>query len=283
MGLLQKLSENGLEPPKKEVLPVEDKPVVLKKSNSVGLLKKSLMASEVHKLDFFEFTGKYNLEICALFKNQEGTYKISNCIGFDGESICLSVSTADFWDGTITQPHKLYSFSANSSEALPFFQFFSKALKEKIYSIQIIKTNDNSILLACNAEFKDTSTIFDELEITQNIQIDFNEGNAGVSQNYAASYTLDFSEALESFILSNSKNDIKFTKIILDEIYFNLQKNFPSPDFVEYSPKGKFKLYISQLLPVELLYNHIRYENSFILANHSELLSVVENQSEVEQ
>ena len=126
MGLLQKLSDTGIEPPAKEPQPVPDKPVVLKKSNSVGLLKKSLYASENRGLDFFEFTGKYNLEMCAILKNTDGEYRIQNCVGFDGESICLSVSTVDFWEGTINQANKGFSFNTDSSDALPFFQFFSK-------------------------------------------------------------------------------------------------------------------------------------------------------------
>ena len=143
MGLLQKLSENGLEPEKKEE-PVLDKPVVLKKSNAVGLLKKSLLASENRRLDFFEFTGKYNLEMCALLKNQNGTYSITACTGIDGESICLSTSTQDFWAGTISQPNKLiYSYDMSTSDALPFLQFFSSKLKKQIKSFNIIKTKNN--------------------------------------------------------------------------------------------------------------------------------------------
>ena len=60
MGLLQKLSDSALNTPVKQE-PVENKPVVIKKSNSVGLLKKSLLAnttSDSRRLDFFEFTGQ---------------------------------------------------------------------------------------------------------------------------------------------------------------------------------------------------------------------------------
>ena len=85
---------------------------------------------------------------------------------------------------------------------------------------------------------------------------------------------------MESFVLSNSKNDIEFSKVIINEIYYELCRNFPEPEKIQYSSNGKFTLYVTESgIPVELLYNHIRVEFSFILANHSELLSVTENKS----
>ena len=279
MGLLQKLSDTGLEPPVKEQ-PVLDKPVILKKSNSVGLLKKSLQASENRGLDFFEFTGNYNLEMCALLKNTNGEYRIKNCIGFDGESVCLSISTADFWDGTITQSNKSYSYNIDSSDALPFFQFFSNKLKERINTIQIIKTQNNSIFLICNNTLDVNSNLIADLEAVEKTETDFDSYSQNITGDFTGSFNLDFSEALESFVLSNSKNDIEFSKVIINEIYYELCRNFPEPEKIQYSSNGKFTLYVTESgIPVELLYNHIRVEFSFILANHSELLSVTENKS----
>ena len=276
MGLLQKLSDTGIEPPAKEQQPVPDKPVVLKKSNSVGLLKKSLLASENRGLDFFEFTGKYNLEICAILKNTNGDYRIQSCVGFDGESICLSVSSVDFWEGTITQTNKAFSFNTDSSDALPFFQFFSKKLKDRIKTIKIIKTQNSSILLICNDDIEINNTFIDDLEAVEKTETSFPENSPVSESDFKGSFVLDFSEALESFVLSNSKNDIEFSKVIINEIYYELCKNFPEPEKLNYSSNGKFTLYVTEEIPVELLYNHIKVEFSFILGNHSELLSVSE-------
>ena len=274
MGLLQKLSETGLEPQKNEQ-PVVDKPVILKKSNSVGLLKKSLQASENRRLDFFEFTGKYNLQICAILKNVNGTYKIQNCIGFDGESVCLSVSTPDFWDGTITQIQNLYSYDITSSQSLPFFQFFSNELKPLIKTISIIKTQNESIFLICNNTITPDSDFFLDLEVVENTETDFTRNQKPlISNSFAHCFELNFSEALESFILSNSKNNAEFSKVILNELYYNLYINFPEPEKIEYSKNGIFTLGVSEEIPVELLYNHLRIECGFVLGKHSELISV---------
>ena len=279
MGLLQKLSETGLDSTN-ENKPALDKPVVQKKSNSVGLFRKSLMASENRRLDFFEFTGKYNLKICAVLKNQDGSYRINSCIGFDGKSVCLSASSADFWDGTISQINKLYSFDAASSDALPFFQFFSNELKEKINSIQIIKTQNNSIFFLCNNSLNEDSNLIADLEAVENTPIAFGSKNAAANNSdFAQIFEINFSEALESFVLSNSKHDVQFSKVILNELYYNMCQNFQQPDKLDYSEDGKFILYVKNELPVELLYNHLKIECSFVLANHSELINVTECQN----
>ena len=283
MGLLQKLSVNGLDTPK-EVTPVEDKPVVQKKSNSVGLLKKSLLAGENRRLDFFEFTDKYNFDICAFLKAEEGSYRIYNCTGFDGESVCLSVSSEDFWDGTLSESNKLYSYKVSSSEALPFLQFFSAKLKEKISDINVLKTINNSIVIICNKAPSNLNSFISDIEAVEKTETAFEAETKINPADFNQSFKIDFSEALESFIISNSKNDVVFTKVIVDELFYNLQKNFPEPSKLLYSPKGKFTIYLKESdLPVELLYNHLRIETSFILGNHSELLVVNKSNDEVEQ
>ena len=278
MGLLQKLSDSALNTPVKQE-PVEDKPVVIKKSNSVGLLKKSLLASttsDSRRLDFFEFTGKYKLEICALLKNENGNFRITNCLGLDGESVCLSVSTSDFWEGIIPDAEKLYTFN-NSVETLPFFQFFSTQIKDIIKTIQIIKTKQNSILIICNKTIEQTSDFISDVNTIQNTQVEFNSNNEKIdSSKYAKEFEIDFSQALESFMLSNSKNHVQFTKVIVQELFHNLCCNFPEPEKLLYSEDGKFIFYVTEDIPLELLSNHLRIENNFILGNNSELISVRE-------
>ena len=284
MGLLQKLSESGLDSQIEES-PLVDKPVIQKKSNSVGLLKKSLTAgtgeNANRRLDFFEFAGKYNLEIFAMLKNNNGNYEINNCCGYDGESICLSVSTPDFWEGTIPMGQKLYTYDAVSQDALPFFQFFSKKFQEKLKTINIIKSKNNSIFIICNNNIPADSSFISDLEAVENTETNFEESNPVVNPlDFADSFKIDFSEALESFVLANSKNDIKFSAVILKELYFNLCKNFPEPEKILFSSKGNFILYVTEKgLPLELLYNHLRVECNFVLGNHSELLSVTKNQA----
>ena len=280
MGLLQKLSDSGLDN-KKEIKPAVDKNVIHTKSNSVGLLKKSLYATgDNHRLDFFEFTNKYNLEIVSLLIKQDQSYKIKNSLGFDGESICLSASTADFWDGTIKTANQLYSYKAEDSQALPYFQFFSKKLKEKINSINIIKCSNDSIIFICNKEVDFTPDFIADLNSLQANAYDFNNQKDYQKTPEAKQIlTIDYSEALESFVLSNSKNELYFSKVILGELFYSLKKNFTAPDKIEYSDNYCFTLYLNNFIPIELLYNHLKIENHFILDNHSELISITQSQN----
>ena len=136
MGLLNKLSESGLVKEEKKPA-VLDKPIV-KKSNSVGLLKKSLnMTNSSNRLDFFNFIKKYNLQICAVFNSQNDVYCVEHSCGLDGESICLSVSTRDFWDG----------ISQDDQDTLPFYQFFSAKIKDKISNLNFFKADNGNIFL----------------------------------------------------------------------------------------------------------------------------------------
>ena len=80
MGLLQKVSAGGMTSTKEEVSTNQIQQVQ-KKSNSVGLLKKSLSVSQNDKLDFFEFIQKYNISLCSLLKLHKGFYNINKSFG----------------------------------------------------------------------------------------------------------------------------------------------------------------------------------------------------------
>ena len=275
MGLLQKLSNDGLVEPKQEP-PVLDKQIIQKKSNSVGLLKKSLMASQNGKLDFFEFIQKYNLSLCSLLKPQDGFYCIYKSCGFDGKSICQSYSTKDFWDGTIKDKNNLYTFKTNTTDILPFYQFFSDKLKNKIQLLYLFKFDDDSIFIFITDS--DYTISQDFVYDLQNIDFEKDPVQTDGSENNSTvfEYEIDLSEALESFVLTNSKTNKTIIDAISDQIYFNLIKYFPKPSKIQKTGKGKYKLLycIPQALPVELLTAHLQNEIKFILDNHSELISV---------
>ena len=275
MGLLQKASYSGPDLQKTEPAAVE-MPKVQKKSNSVGLMKKVLTVSQNDKLDFFEFIRKYNLSLCALLKPSDGFYSIYKSFGFDGKSICLSYSTQDFWNGTITQKNNLYTYKAESSQILPFYQFFSKQLKDTIELLHLYKFDDDSIVVCSTARtFTIPETFIFDL---QNIYFE-NDSFADFKRpEQSFNYNIDLSEALESFVLSNSKTNGLIIEAISNQIYFNLFQYFTGPSFIEKQGMGKYKLYycIPEALPVELLSNHLRNQFKFELENHSELIKVTQ-------
>ena len=259
MGLLDRLSENGLvqETPKPQPV-VQDKPLV-KKSNSVGLLKKSLnMASNINRLDFFDFIQKYDLQICAVFNSQNGVYCVEHSAGLDGESICLSVSTSDFWDGINPQ-----------SDILPFYQFFSAKLKDNLKNLKCYKANDGRIYLFNSSKDVPLSIYSDINNLT------FEPSTTSISN---ANYKIDYSEAIESLVLSQSKTKEtkRLIQAISEQLYFNLLQNFPEPSVVLNEHNGKFTIAYceQQEIPFEVISNHLKFESEFVLGNNAELLSV---------
>ena len=278
MGLLDKLSKNGLDTPKQEPsIPVQDKPIIQKKSNSVGLLKKSLMASQYDKLDFFEFIQKYNFSLFSYLKLQNNFYCITKSFGFDGKSICQSYSTKDFWDGTIKEKNNLYTFEAPGTDILPFYQFFSEKLKDKIERLHIFKFDDDSIfLLITDKAFTVPQTLIYDLQHTD---FDNVSKNADAPQEGSVSsfnYEINLSEAVESFVLSNSKENEMLINAISEQIFINLCLYFPKPNFVTKKALGIYTLviYSSQSLPIELFTAHLQNQIKFVLDNHSELISI---------
>ena len=283
MGLLQKMSDNGITP-KKTVIAVEDKVPVQKKSNSVGLLKKSMILSNDDGLDFFEFLKGHDIKICSLLKqNSDANYIASKAIGLDAHSICMSVSTNDFWQGIIKQQDHIYSYSQNDSAILPFYQFFSKKIKDQIKFLNIVqRSSSGEILIFCTNELlTNSSIIINEIKKLKTAdEIPFAKSE---NETSGSSYTLDFSEAIQSFILANYKSPYQktFEQTIEQAISFELLKNFPAPDKVIKLGSARYKIVYSsdQKIPLEVFSNHLRFNSSFFLDEHSQLLSVEYNEN----
>ena len=287
MGLLQKLSDTVVEAPQKPQ-PVEDKKTIQKKSNSVGLLKKSLNVSQPStvsvtpqavepndRLDFFEFIKEHSIIFAQLFTKYDGTYYSNFSCGMDGRSICCSISTADFWDGLILQKYKLYTFNYGDNSIGPLYQFFSDKIKDKINTVSIYKAKDDSILLFCN--FTDSCNLNDIGYIDALIPQKNVNGTSQV-------FELDFTEAIDSFIIANHKTGYKdkiFTAIS-NALRHRLDVAFDEEACVKTTADGRFTILIdsTDFIPFELISNHIKSDCSYILDEHSQLLTVKEKKAE---
>ncbi|MBO4533021.1 MAG: hypothetical protein J5726_04915 [Treponema sp.] len=286
MGLLQKLSDTVVEAPQKPQ-PVPDKKTIQKKSNTVGLLKKSLNVSQTStvsveppavepkdRLDFFEFIKEHSITFAQLFTKENGIYYSNYSFELDGRSICSSISTADFWDGLILQKYKLYTFSSKDNSIGPLYQFFSDKIKDKIDTVSIYKTKDDSIFVLCNAQGGDLESIgfvdvlFKQTQITKPTQI----------------FEADFTEAIDSFIISNHKTEYKdqiFTALS-NAIKARLCLAFEEEACVKAVADGRFTILIDSkdFIPYELISNHLRLDCSYILDEHSQLLTVEEKKAD---
>ena len=267
MGLLNKVSGSGLVKENQKPVPaaVKDTPPV-KKSNSVGLLKKSLnLANSNDRLDFFEFLDKYNIQLCAVFNSQNDVYCVDYSAGLDGESICCSVSTKDFWNGINNN---------QTLDPLPFYQFFSSQLKDSIKNLKVYKKSNGQIYLYCTPD-SNTALLNKDIEKLNEVPFTFNTSSLSKGGIH---FQIDYQEAIESLVLSNTKSSEKHRLMdsISRQLYFNLLKYFPAPSNVIFVKSGVFKIELNKAdeLPFEVISNHLRLESSFVLGKHSELISI---------
>lgn len=277
MGLLQKLSESGQDVVQKPI-PAPDKKIIQKKSNTVGLLKKSLNATKAEpqdRLDFFEFIKDHSIPYAQLFVKEKDHYYSKYSYGLDGKSIISSISTFDFWDGLLPEKYKLYTFKTQDNSISPLYQFFSDNIKDKINLICLYKCKDDSIFLFCNYPA--------EQDFIQTAFIDalFNQQQNGKSTQI---FELDFSEAIDSYIIANHKNnykDILFTSLS-NAIRKRLDIAFDQEACIKTLCDGKFTLFISSkdFIPFELISNHLRLDCSYILDQHAQLITVEEKKAD---
>jgi len=98
-------------------------------------------------LSFFEFIKKHNLSHCAVFERVNTFFVFSHSYGFDGDTILQSISTSDFWEGTV-EKEKWNYFSRDENNLNTVLQFFSVNLKTKLTYVNIFPSKDRILLVA---------------------------------------------------------------------------------------------------------------------------------------
>lgn len=248
----------------------------------MGLLQKTINLSNTQKISFEQFTKKYNLSLCAVLTKQNQDFVVTHSNGFDSISIISSVSSMTFWEGTIKEKNKWYSYT-NNAQMLPFYQFFSFNQKDRINSIHINYLNNDRILIICSKDdlnFSDSSIINDFNSIDFNIEnkVDVSEFSISHNEN-AEKYILDFTTAVENQIKIHLRKE-EFSKIIKNAIYNEIANTlkafFSEPNFSVKVSEGIFHvLYITDKeLPLDLFTVHIKNSFKTILDDQSKLIEV---------
>lgn len=123
----------------------------------MGLLKK-IEDSVKEKPYFSTFCKKYGFNHAGIYILRNNNFILTKSCGLDAETIFKSVSTKDFWEGTLNlkiDNDFWISFSRREDNLEPFFQFFSKKTVDSLNSIYyyIFKTtNETGIFFIINDE-----------------------------------------------------------------------------------------------------------------------------------
>lgn len=130
------------------------------------------------RFSFFEFTKKHSLKKAAVFAKNGVFYSFCASQGFDGDTILQSLSTVDFWEGTIKEDNWNY-FSREENNLNSMLQFFSNSLKNKINFCAVYFHSDKILLLASEETLpskEDLDSISEDfalLDSFKNFDLDF--------------------------------------------------------------------------------------------------------------
>ncbi len=278
MGLLNVIMESGID---FESIPLPKKSNV--KSNSIELLKKYVKESSEARLDFFEFTKKYSLSTCAILELHDNEYVVSDCIGFDGISIIQTLSTADFWNGTIPSKNQWYRFSTSDSTITPFYQFLSFNLKEKVENIYIYFSAESSkILMICSIDEVDLTDDADLLEdfklLKEEKPEEIDNSKIEISVDSVINkYSIDFEKAVKTFLALNLDNidylDY-FKKIIYQVLWYQLNSYLNRHYYIYHTSESAFNFISFTKTQIEdkLFLQHLKKNLETILNDQADLV-----------
>lgn len=247
----------------------------------MGLLAKTLSLADSNKIAFKQFTKKYGISLCAVFSKFDNDYVITDSTGFDGISIISSISSADFWNGTIKEKNDWQYYNSNE-EMLPFYQLFSFTLKDKITGIAI-RCFEDKIFMACSTEnysFEPSQPLNNDLfnlSFTAKSKLSI-EAFSRNKEDEINKYQFDFSTAL-NFHIQKSLRKTEYSDIIFEsiakELVTFLEKCFAAPGIVSRISKNTINIVYSNSskVPFELLKTHLLKECYSILDEESKLLT----------
>ncbi len=231
-------------------------------------------SSTTELIDFHDFAKKNDLPFCALLIPFNNHFFMRYSHGFDVDTILKSVSSVDFWDGTI-QKDKWVTYSGSTLE--PFYQFFSQNFLTTLNTLHI-KTFDvldtKVIFLILNTELQQENIDKNIFELKNYLSSEIkNFPNYNFRQIHKKnddcqnkkSFTIDISN-----IMSDIKKDIDLESqnillpVIKSEIYSKVSEII---DLTDYCYIMDEKIYIDFYSAQSLEQDLLQFQINKILAN----------------
>ena len=113
-----------------------------------GLLAAAVpLTQKTSYVSFSKLCRAFHIGHGAVFQITDGSFAMSGCTGLDAESASLSVSSSDFWDGTIGKDATVKSFSKQAGNLTAFYQLFSPRIKERLACLHFLRPAPDAIFM----------------------------------------------------------------------------------------------------------------------------------------
>ncbi|MBQ7158712.1 MAG: hypothetical protein IJS09_04705 [Treponema sp.] len=211
---------------------------------------------ESHPGNFYEWCKKYNFSKVALLQHDETHFFITKSIGFDAESIALSYSSKDFWEGTLVTNGSWQSFTQGTTEIGSFNQFFSEQMLSMISKLHFIKLDDCILLIVQEEESASLPDInIVKKELIQLVYVPTENTNTlaleeaikkGLTISSANLYFLSIKSAVSTAIKDVPFPDEKAKGKMTDIIYAHIEEIcktlFQTPNCTQLGNNGEIKI-----------------------------------------
>ena len=209
---------------------------------------------------FFDFCNEHNFSTAAIFSRFGDTFVITKSIGLDATSIVTSVSSKDFWDGTIGFEKTCRTYK--NEGLVGFYQLFSKELKEKIATLHFSRTNDDSIFMNITSKGFPESLlpVLSNYTFIKKESEDFSVEPCGYeAQLLLLSTNNTISNILENANLSNAAVKTALHESLYTSFFVKISQTLERPNFCTQGKNGEIKIVLFSNSPIseELLQHHL--------------------------
>mgnify|MGYP000961655295 FL=1 len=218
----------------------------------------------------------------SLFEITDGSFAASACTGLDAQSIALSVSSPDFWNGTIGVDTSIKTFSNPLGNLAAFYQLFSPRTKERLSSVHFFRLSSDAVFMKADFIGENSSPPSETIKIVLEEFIK-NRGHGGRLKNGNAIFSgascfpndksalfflLSTKIAINRTLVSvSSKSDAvkeRLFNVICGEISDMLAHSFAAPNMCVQGKNGELHI---------VLFSHDDFDEAVLQFHISRFLS----------
>ena len=135
------------------------------------------LAQRTSYASFSDLCGAFDIGHGAVFEITDDSFVMSACTGLDAASAALSVSSSDFWDGTIGTNSSVKNFSKPAGNLTAFYQLFSPRIRERLLCLHFFRLSSDAIFM--KADFTGETSVPPPEAIKIPLEKFIKNGNAG--------------------------------------------------------------------------------------------------------